>query len=169
MRCARQSMTLSVNGCAKLWRSAQEDEPKPWEGRWHCRTCPIGAAHNGQSPREIEAATTAAALAPWCPRCVRVSDRIINGDLCISCYNRAREAERGRNAKGGTPRLAAVLHAETVAAVAPGAAPARVTFASVASRAEALIRAAKRAAGPVAFGLCSSFAPPPGWQYELGL
>src|SRR5450759_2593872 len=100
-------MTLSTSGCGRLWEAAQikhaAKKLEPWEGIATCHTCPIGARNAG---REMEAVfQPAAALACYCPRCNRPASRLINGRLCISCYNRDREAAIGRNAKGSRPRL----------------------------------------------------------------
>ena len=45
-----------------------------------------------------------------CPRCFRRADRLIKGDLCVSCYNRQREVRIGRDRKGARPGLTDRLH-----------------------------------------------------------
>lgn len=150
-RCERQRMTLTVQGCAKLWRSARDNRPEPWEGRHACLGCPIGARNAGQSEPEIAAEALTEALRLICPGCSRVSDRIINGRHCVSCYNRRREAAAGRNAKGGKPRILGLLRTVTLAVQAGDGAPSTVALENVASRTEAMILAAKRAGGPLAF------------------
>src|ERR1035437_9016007 len=94
MRCDRRDMTLSTAGCGRLWEAAQikhaAKKLEVWEGIAACHTCPIGARNAG---REVEAVfQPAAALAAYCPRCSKPASRLINGRLCISCYNRDREA-----------------------------------------------------------------------------
>lgn len=117
-RCERRALSLTKASCAASWQAAERKRPEPWEGRWHCRTCPIGAAHAGK-PQPATAATVES-LQCLCPRCQRQAPRLINGRLCVSCYNREREALRGRNAKGGVPRLTAILHDDTVLTVRDG-------------------------------------------------
>lgn len=119
-RCERQALVLTKPGCARLWLSAQENEPKPWEGRAKCLTCPIGAAHAGRTIAPMAEIT--AELKRICPRCERFATRLIGKRLCVSCYNRQREVIVGKNAKGNKPLLASVLHSEIVVAVGPSGA-----------------------------------------------
>lgn len=149
-RCERQRMTLTPAGCARLWVAAKQPGVQPWDGKWVCRGCPIGAQNAGASAAEVSKSVAADALRTVCPRCPqRRSTRLIDGKLCISCYNRDREAARGRNCKGNPPRLMAVLHTRSV--VVDGAPRA---FDRVTGMVEVLIRAAKAAAGaPVVIGL----------------
>jgi hypothetical protein len=130
--------------------SAQKDEPKPWEGRAACVTCPIGAANSGQEISPV--AEDVAVLSKICPRCLHQAERIINDNLCVSCYNRAREAHLGRNAKGGIPRLCHVLHTEDFAAV-EGETPHYVAASSVTSMVEAILAHSKRAKDTVAYSV----------------
>lgn len=150
-RCDRRSMTLSVPACASLWRSAQAKRPEPWEGKFACRTCPVGAQHAGCAmPQEVEATE---ALRLVCPRCERDASRLIRSRLCISCYNREQEVIRGRNAKGGTPRLSGRLHTERLSVVEPGGGTRIVRRENVIGASEAIIALAKTAKGGMAFGL----------------
>lgn len=141
-----------------MWRSAAEPgrPPHAWESRYRCVGCPIGAENAGVSPAAAAVAAAAAEWSPICPRCGASGRRMIRDALCISCYNRQAEAERGRNAKGSKPRICAVLH-RTRLAIDHGAGARSVRTDLLIEPAEALIRAAKRATGPVYFGL----APPP--------
>src|SRR5690242_4761066 len=91
-RCDRQRMTLSTASCAKLWDSAQRKKPEPWESRFACRNCPVGAAHAGKQVEPMAAVVDE--LRQVCPRCTRWAGRLINGRLCVSCYNREREVLR---------------------------------------------------------------------------
>ena len=143
-----------------MWQSAQDRPPDPWESRWHCRTCPIGAQHAAASPTDfvarIHTAEAVKRFEATCPRCVRLTTRMIRsreGRKCPSCYNRAREVRAGRNRKGGFPRLTNRLHPETLAVASAGGTPAQLrTFDSVVSRLEAMMLAAYEAAGPSVFG-----------------
>ncbi len=150
-RCPRQAMTLTAAGCARLWSSAQAKKPAPYEGRAHCFTCPIGARHAGKP--EAALFEPVQELKAYCPRCRRVAGRLINGRWCISCYNRQREAEKGRNAKGGVPKLAHRVHAIRVAMVAADAAAIVRELPAVTSMAEAMLYLAQQAKGPVQFGV----------------
>lgn len=151
-RCDRQAMTLTRGGCARLWESLKDKPPQPFEGRWQCRACPIGAAHAGVAEPQAEADTAATeiALEGLCPRCERKGNRLIGGHLCVSCYNRAREIVRGKNRKGNPPKVVQARLAPLTLIVAdPEAAhTSRATiFASVTGGAEAMLTAAKAAHG----------------------
>lgn len=155
-RCDRQAVTLTVGGCARMWQSAREKRPAPWEGRHNCVGCPLGATHAGDTQEVAAKARASEALRRICPRCTRPAARLINGRWCISCYNRVREVARGKNAKGNLPVIVmSRLHnvALTVARPWPSNHPPETeSFTSVTSRTEAMILAAKREAGPVFFG-----------------
>ena len=98
-QCTARACRLTRKGCASIWTRAQEKRPEPWEGSWHCRDCSIGAANAGKAPEpQVDDA-----LERLCPRCGRLTDRMIKGRLCISCYNREGEVRRGRNRKGHYP------------------------------------------------------------------
>lgn len=156
-RCDRQAMTLSVGGCARLWRSVKERRPDPWEARHHCVGCPLGATHAGDTQAAAAHDRASEALRRLCPRCFRPANRLIRGRHCVSCYNRTREVARGRNAKGNPPVVVqARLHAVTLAVGYPwpsNRGSDAQTFIEVTSRIEAIILGAKRAKGPVFFGL----------------
>lgn len=168
MRCDRQRVTLSVAACARMWLSAADPErpAKPWEGRHHCVGCPVGAENNGVAPAAALVGAAAAEWAPICPRCAKPAPRLINGHLCVSCYNRHREAMVGKNCKGSRPRLCAVLHRTRLAVAEDGAARVLRTDLLV-DPVEALIRMAKRASGPIAFSRAPARLALP--QLELGV
>ncbi len=159
-------MTLSAAGCARLWHSAQETRPLPWEGRHRCLSCPIGAARAGRPG--VGPFPPAELLREWviCPRSRRPATRLsrghlINGRLCVSCSNRDREVLRGEDARGRPPRL--VLRDVTLAVVESGAVRHALRY-RVTSDLEAMLVEAMQAKGPLAFP-CS--APPPvgdGWR-----
>lgn len=108
--CQRRSMRLTTRGCSDLWKSTIARPPQPFEGRHLCVLCPVGAANSGVVIAPM--AQTAEDLRMLCPRCVRPAARLINDAFCVSCFNRHREALRGRNAKGTRPALADQLHTE---------------------------------------------------------
>lgn len=149
--CERQNMRLTVPGCSRLWLSAQDKEnvPRPWEGRAACVTCPIGAANSGVQISPV--AEDVAILKRSCPRCLRQSERIIEGRLCISCYNRQAEADRGRNAKGSRPRLCARLR-DLELSVITGDEIEIIHIGRITGAAEAIMRRARLAEAVTAFG-----------------
>ena len=73
---------------------------------------------------------------------------MVTDRFCISCYNRHREALKGRNAKGTRPGL--VLR-DLVLEVDDGGVVRRVRHEQVVSAAEAMLAEARRASGPLAF------------------
>ncbi len=95
-RCERQRATLSTVACQASWRRADELS----DGSHHsCRLCPVGAVHAG----EVAASMSPLKGTMTCARCHRTSARLIGSMVCVSCYNRQRELECGRNAKGTAP------------------------------------------------------------------
>ena len=169
VRCDRQQMTLTAAGCARLYRSAAESEPQPWEGRSHCRGCVVGAVRAGIAAPVAIATAALDHLKKICPRCQRPTARLINGKHCVSCYNRQREAEKGRNAKGGRPRLCARLYTATLAVTA-GPVTHLEAVAAVTSLAEAVARVARGAGAPVTLGVPPLALPlPVRFQLELRL
>lgn len=161
-------MRLTAPGCSRLWLSAQNDPPKPWEGRLACVTCPIGAANSG---REISpVAEDVAILSKVCPRCFRQSDRLIKGVHCVSCYNRQVEADKGRNRKGTRPRLCGVLHQEDFAVTQCGRSR-YVAHSRVTSRVEAILTISKHATDIMDFGRAriKGFVGPATRQMEFAL
>lgn len=104
--CPKTGTSLSVQSCSTRWANSQ--------GRGDagvCTRCPVGAHHAGGEHKAepmIEARKV-------CSRCRRVSTRLIGGVICVSCYNRQRELDIGRNGKGLPP----IKH--------PAVAPLRVT------------------------------------------
>jgi len=99
--CARRKLRLTAPACARFWSASNPVSPPVWEGRIACHQCPAGAARAGATLDTSQIARDR--LARVCARCLKTSDRIINGRLCVSCYNRDREVKIGRNRKGGVP------------------------------------------------------------------
>lgn len=93
--CPRLRATLSAANCADNWRHRK---------CLSCNGCPIGAEHAGEKP----APPTRTRLP--CVRCGRSDLRLLSRCLCISCYNRLREAVKMRNSKGTIPEIARRLH-----------------------------------------------------------
>lgn len=147
--CGPKSMRLSVGGCARLWRSAQEHRPEPWEGRAACLVCPVGAANAGM--RVSPVATLTEALRIVCSRCLNPTPRLINERFCISCYNRHCEALRGRNARGGRPKLADQLMTMQAAVSSDGVVK-LVVEAHASGGAELMVNHSRHAESVQAFG-----------------
>ena len=92
-----------------------------------CRGCTIGRHFSGDVPIEEDRHSAInKSLGLSCIRCeksARTNARLIgrmrlvrSATLCVSCFNRQREFEKGANSKGGMPRLAlfpAILTIET--------------------------------------------------------
>lgn len=103
-RCERHAggLTLTPAGCARLYQRAKVEARDPSCRLWECRGCAVGASHAGE-PAPAPAPSRA------CPRCGARAARLIRAragwPVCVSCYNREREVLRGRNARGGRPRL----------------------------------------------------------------
>lgn len=168
MRCARRDLTLSTRGCSKLWLSANgEEEPQPWASNHLCLRCPVGAEMAGGNVNPIDQAR--ADLRPLCPRCRRISDRMIHSKslpghptLCISCTNRGLECVRRRvrpdgqiqigvNGKGGRPGLLDRLHDVTLLVTDVTGAERAVMVPTCTGIPEAVLRIAREAMGPLRF------------------
>lgn len=147
--CDRRNVRLTSSGCARMYLSAKAERPAQWEARAACVGCASGAARAGQPINGAEVA--ALAWRACCSRCRAGGRRLISGDLCISCWNRNREARIGRDRKGHRPRLADALHTTTIV-VTEGEAARLVTEHGVLTAAEVMVRAAKKATRPLLFG-----------------
>jgi hypothetical protein len=96
-RCERRHANLQVTSCASMWIEANgKAAPERLD---QCKNCPLGAKHAGVG--EIS-------LSPLrgmsiCARCEQGTTRLVRKHLCVSCYNREREYQKGRNAKGSAP------------------------------------------------------------------
>jgi hypothetical protein len=106
-RCDKLMATLAVRSCADMWRKANHDNV---ERLARCKTCPLGAAHAGE---------TAASMSPFmgatvCARCQRTATRLIGKHLDVSCYNRQLEYIKGKNAKGSQPTKMRPLARRTI-------------------------------------------------------
>ncbi|MGY3551177.1 hypothetical protein [Bradyrhizobium sp. USDA 4469] len=95
--CAPLRCTLSVDACVANWRTS--DEAGMVGGNVQCKHCSVGARHAGGA----DANTSPLRGTLTCARCHRGAMRLIRGMICVSCYNREREALQGRNGKGNAP------------------------------------------------------------------
>lgn len=108
--CSRLHATLSTKSCAQNWRDAMAN---PGTLRLHhCKGCPIGALHAGEAGNLVSPLFGSSI----CARCHEGGRRLLQGRLCICCYNRQLEALKGKNAKGSAPKKlsAAALHRRLV-------------------------------------------------------
>ena len=83
-------LRLTTAACASMWRSHQGDRHS------HCCGCALGAEHAGEAAPPPPPDDSCA----WCRRRYL---RLVFGCLCISCYNRVREASRGTDRRGRRP------------------------------------------------------------------
>lgn len=147
--CERLKARLTVPSCVSRWRKADARPPEPWDSLTHCRGCPVGAGHAG-----VEHDPLAIARDAWskvCSRCLHLTDRLIGGRHCPSCYNRDREARIGRNRKGSRPHITDRLGGVTIA-VASGGAAEVVAADRVTGPVELMIQAVRTAKARIAFG-----------------
>lgn len=90
--CLPLRATVSPEACAASFRRNQNGSA--------CQRCIIGAQHAGTAPDALVGQSEMT-----CIRCHQGAPRLIGRALCVSCFNRAREVEVGRNRKGGPPSL----------------------------------------------------------------
>ncbi len=149
MDCTSKNLRLTRSGCFRLWRGAQEDEPSAWEGRSVCVACMTGARNAGYAPSPV--AQMVRDLQRICSRCLHPAPRLINGRYCISCYNRHREALRGRNARGSRPKICGSLLSVKVAKLVGGEAISIIEH-NVLGASETMLSQARQALSPIGFG-----------------
>jgi hypothetical protein len=89
-------LRLTPVACAALWQRGRK--ASAWERGALCRGCEIGALNAGVSCQKATLPET------LCVRCGNTGSRLIRNQLCVSCYNREREAARGRYRRGRAPR-----------------------------------------------------------------
>lgn len=148
--CEPMSARMTKPACVKMWQASQDRRPEPWQSRHHCIACPTGAERAGRA-----ISPTAPAQEVWrmcCPRCRRLTTRLIGKRLCPSCYNRTLEVIKGRNGKGGIPwQTLERLHPESMV-MSDGASVRLLHNDMVADAEELIIVNARVATGPVMFG-----------------
>lgn len=89
-QCAPLRALLSVSSCSGRFTAANHESV--------CHGCSVGAQHAGKTVVSRRAVPRL-----LCCRCHDLAPRLINGGICVSCYNREREVAAGRNAKGTAP------------------------------------------------------------------
>lgn len=111
VECPARMLTLTSAACVADFQRVLCKTPEPWESRWHCQHCALGAERAGLSvlqtlPKGI------------CVRCHREGLRIVtHAGLCVSCYNRQHELEAGKNGKGMFPTVTSQryrVHAQVI-------------------------------------------------------
>ncbi|MCD9228931.1 hypothetical protein ACPPTR_10485 [Ralstonia pseudosolanacearum] len=113
--CTPLRAILDVDACAANWRQTTEGDGG---GCVQCRRCPVGAVHADgadTNPSPFRGTNT-------CARCHRGATRLIRQHLCVSCFNREREALKGSNRKGTRPEklTAEMLACRAVSYMAAG-------------------------------------------------
>lgn len=101
--CAPRALTLSSAACAADWRRAHAQKPLPWESRWFCRGCSLGAVRAGIDATVAECTAQVDEVKAICVRCHKPCDRMLHNRYCVSCYNRHRELSVGVNGRGNAP------------------------------------------------------------------
>lgn len=149
MTCEPQHARLTRRACARMYMSTLSGpRPEPFEARHTCVGCPIGAANSGNPSGYVT--VQAQVWRNACCRCRQSAPRLINGFRCISCYNRHREAIRGRDRKGHRPRLIDRLYTAALV-VFDGGKESRFEMERVVDASELLVTLARQAKGPLAF------------------
>ena len=104
-RCDKHRASLSLDSCKTMYQAGRKATEV--DDRLHpCNRCVIGAAHCGVSIGASK--NTAASKA--CSRCHRTPPRLLNGSICVSCYNRELELAHGHNSRGKLPGKIRPLH-----------------------------------------------------------
>lgn len=99
--CTNLRALLDTGACADRWQRAMDPD---MERLITCKRCPIGRQHHAEHHPELQDTARQPERAPVCVRCGRPATRMIGGEICPSCFNRAAEAKRGYNARGNPLR-----------------------------------------------------------------
>ena len=100
-RCEAMRASLAETRCASMYRDAKRLPASACSSLEKCIGCEIGAMHAGDKDVQRKTAVVGSLT---CARCREHASRLVVGGICVSCYNRQREVEKGRNAKGVPPR-----------------------------------------------------------------
>lgn len=146
VRCEPRHLWLREAACINDWRRARK-HPDPEHANYLCVGCATGCARAGEAP-EMARRDRALSKRKWCVRCHRPATRLIHKRLCVSCYNRQREAGVGRDRRGRVPRNAPRLYLADLLLGAP-ACISVVRVARVASTLEAALVLCREQDSPV--------------------
>jgi hypothetical protein len=109
--CPQYLVKVSTLYCADCHQKSKTKKYIQDNRRSLCRYCPIGSFHSG----EIESINSSRLYGTTiCARCDKPSNRLVQGRLCVSCYNRAAEAIKNKNAKGNPLKLIRDYHQASV-------------------------------------------------------
>lgn len=100
-KCPNLGATLAVERCKTMYQTAKTAKIDLWLRMEKCRGCAVGADHCGEKPIVKNDFTLGKMI---CVRCHESASRLLRCGVCISCFNRQREVERGCNGKGGKPK-----------------------------------------------------------------
>lgn len=112
--CDRMLATLQVDTCAGMWTEANGKSPP--ERLAKCKSCPVGACHAGEDDFDVSSMRGSG----LCARCHRGGFRLIGGDICVSCWNRASEVLKGCNRRGKVPMNHPPMAARSIRVLAGG-------------------------------------------------
>jgi len=152
--CVRLWASVSQKGCGARWFDAQTATGRLAERLEICRSCPIGAAHAGETV--VYYSKRYGSMI--CPACRKGTTRMIGGKVCVSCYNRRREISIGKNGRGNAPVELLQKPPHTVEfTVCVDGSPKRVRAPECMDLFEAVLRTLRTTKGSITFG----FAGPP--------
>ncbi len=143
-------LRLTTTTCAGLWHRARRNAEADQIRLAPCVGCQVGASNAGAKVRPA-APVQATASVLSCVRCGQGARRLVGSRLCVSCYNRQREYEAGRNAKGGPPSQHRPLYCAIVGVVTDTGAVQPLQVDMVGGQVEALLTIS-RATGSARFG-----------------
>ena len=147
-------LRITATACGDMWKRARRSREDAAIRLAPCVGCQVGAANAGE-PASTKAAPgkeKPASVGQTCCRCGQGGLRLVLGkSLCASCYNRQREYQAGRNAKGGPTRDHPPLHCAVLGVVGDDGAVRPMRTEWIASRFEAMLTVA-RATGATRFG-----------------
>ncbi len=144
------NLKLTPAACAAAWTRARRNAEADQIRLAPCVGCQVGASNAGAKVRPA-APVQATASVLSCVRCGRGARRLVGSRLCVSCYNRQREYEAGRNAKGGEPSHYRPLFGCVIGAITDAGAVRPLAVDAVANQVEALLTIS-RATGSARFG-----------------
>ncbi len=145
------ALRLTTTTCAGLWHRARRNAEPDQIRLAPCVGCQVGASNAGAKVRPA-APVQATASVLSCVRCGQSgARRLVGSRLCVSCYNRQREYEAGRNAKGGPPSQHRPLYCAIVGVVTDTGAVQPLQVDMVGGQVEALLTIS-RATGSARFG-----------------